>query len=275
MSQSNPVPARCWAEATSPCGDEDAREQHISAPTFFGAHPTIEVSRTSETRTLCIDDLLTGTLCPRHSRALSDLDQALADLVNSVRETERLRDVRKGATHAWYAPVRFVLDGPRLERCMLKMAMNYSSAFGEHQLGWQPPEWLPNVVLGTRSLGTGAGLGMIARVGDRLKSSDSLRFSLANSERDALPFSALLEIRRELRLICSWERPLTELSDKFYLAGEAYFQEDVIARPRRMSFDDAGRSLGISLDFDWTGRWSEKKFPTVAALRKKFRDLAH
>ena len=222
-------------------------------------------------RTIHIDELVAKTLCQKHNNALSDLDQALIDLVNCIRETERLREVRKGIKSAWYAPVRLTVDGTRIERSVLKMVLNYAVVLHEHLGGWRPPDWLPEVVFGTRPLVEGSGLAMISRVGDQIVSSESIRFAFGMSDRDGEPFSAMLELRQGWRLLCSWVRPLSDLGGEFHLDSNVYLQENLISHPKLINFEHEGRNLGISLEFDWSGRWSPKKFHNVAKLRGKYR----
>jgi hypothetical protein len=169
--------ARCWAKSTSPCADGMSREHYVSRGIFpvefvtVRGHSPLPENR----RNIHIDDLVAKTLCRRHNRELDHLDQALIDFVNAMRETERLRRVRIPLGHKWHKTTRLVVDGPRIERCMLKMVMNYSMVRRQHLEGWRPPEWLPDVIFGKRALPNGCGLAMIVRVGDQLGDrSDSL-----------------------------------------------------------------------------------------------------
>lgn len=274
MSDTDSAPySRCWAKAISPCDEGMSREHYMSRGAFIGEYVTIGGLSPvpPELRTMHIDDLVARTLCKKHNEELSHLDQAFIDLVNCIRETERLREIRQTVKSAWYSPVRLMVDAPRIERYILKTAMNYSVVLRGYLDGWVPPDWLPQVVFGVRALEEGRGLGMIARVGDNLVDSESFRFAFGTSERDGIPFSGLLELRLGWRFLCSWARPLSDLAGEFHIDGDVYSPEDIIARPARFQFDHRGRSLGVSLDFDWSGRWTASKFPKVVALRKKYR----
>lgn len=250
-----------------------SREHYVTR----GALPAEYVEVTGQSplpenrRTVHIDDLVAKTLCRKHNQALSHLDQAFIDLVNCVRETERLREIRRGMKGAWYAPVRFVVDGPRIERCVLKMALNYAVVLRGHLADWNPPDWMSEVVFGNRKLVEGGGLAMIVRKGDKIVNSERIRFAFGTSDSDGLPFSALVELRQGWRLLCSWNRPISSLSGELHLDGEVYFAENLLFHPNRVNFDDQDQSLGMSLGFDWSGRWCASRNANVVNLRKRYK----
>ena len=215
-----------------------------------------------------LDSLVTETLCAKHHEALSDLDQALMDLVNALRETERLREVRKHLRAKWPVATRLVVDGPRIERWVLKRVMSYATLLREPLNGWRPPDWLPEVVFGTRKLGERCGLALLTRVGDRLTDTETMGFTFGLGD-DNQPLLGILEVRQGWKFLCTWERPIDSLGGEARLHGQTYaLAEDVLFHPRRAEFEHEKKSLGVSLDFDWSGSWTERTCPSVVKLRR-------
>jgi hypothetical protein len=219
-----------------------------------------------------VDSLVTRVLCEKHNAGLGDLDQALIDFVNAFREMERLRAVR--ATQKlppWHAPVRLLVDGLGIERCLLKMTMNYARVFRSQLNGWTPPGWLPNVIFGIENLGAGCGLCIVARVGDAVEQTEKFGFHFGESERSGQPEAVFLDLRNGWQILCTWARPgkglgTLVLGEKVYTAWD-----DVLYHPRRLNFQDRGRDIGLSLHFDWTGRWSPARNQNLVRLRGRYR----
>lgn len=223
----------CWAHATSPCSE-----------------PPVEASA--------------AVICRKHGAELAPLAQALLDLDNAMREVERLREVRKGLQKAW-TPVRLTVDGASIERAVLKLALDFGA---QHLLeGWQPPAWLPAAVFGRHALPAGCGVALVARLGDSIFDSDRTGFTLAKSDRSGRYETAVLQLREGWKLLCTWEKPIAALGT-LHIGNQRYEAgEDTLFHPRRVSFKNREVDLGVSLDFDWTSRWSISKYPNVAKLR--------
>jgi hypothetical protein len=214
-------------------------------------------------------DLVTKVLCTKHDAELASLDVALVDLVNCIREIERLRAVRSKVSKNW-PPCHFIVDGLGIERCVLKMVMNHAAAQRPGSDGWQLPAWLPDAIFGARALKPNCGLAVVARIGDVIIDSERIGLTLGRSRRSAGLESAILELRQGLRLLCSWDTAVHSLGD-LRLQGDHYAAaSDTLWHPRRVSFSNGALDLGISLDFDWSGKWTASKHPAVSALRAKF-----
>ncbi|HEY0469156.1 MAG TPA: hypothetical protein VGC79_33420 [Polyangiaceae bacterium] len=227
------TPINCWAHAVSECGEP------LSAPL--------------------------ATLCSKHHAALSPLDRALLDLDNAMREVQRLRDVRKGLNSAW-TPVRLTVDGTSIERAALKLALEFAVSRGLED--WSPPAWLPAAIFGLRELPEGCGVALAVRVGDDIFESERIGISLAKSDRTGRYECVVLQLREKWKLLCTWDKPIAALGtlhfgNQTYVAGE-----DTRFHPRRVSYRNHDEDLAVSLDFDWSGHWSPKKYPNVAKLRK-------
>lgn len=223
-------------------------------------------SRLPEGYEVHIDDLVAKTLCKKHNEETSDLDQAFIDTLNCIRETERLRRARAGNRNAWYASVKLTADGSRLERFVLKMVMNFSVVLRPYLDGWEPPSSLPAMIFGREPVLPDRGLGMLVRPGDQLVDGEQIQVAFGISERTGAPMSMMLEPRQGWRFLCSWERPLMDLAGNFNIDDATYFQEDVLPKPGAVNFDN-----GVSLRFDWSGRWSDSRFPEVARLRESYK----
>jgi hypothetical protein len=262
---------RCWAKEVSECGEGTSKEHDVTRGAFPGVHVIVEGSSPSPTEPAeaPVHDLAAEVLCKKHNAELSPLDTALIDLLNSIREIERLRAVRSKVSKDW--PIhRFTVDGPRIERCVLKMVMNHASTQQPAFKGWRPPDWLPKVILGREDLKSGCGLGVIVRVGDAIVDSERIGFTFGQSERTGLYESVVLELRQGLRLVCSWETPVQSLGELRLREACYDAASDTLWHPRRVSFSNGAFDLGLSIDFDWSGKWTGTKHPAVSDLRKRF-----
>jgi len=206
-----------------------------------------------------------ATLCSKHHAALLPLERALLDLDNAMREVQRLREVRQGLKSAW-TPVRLTVDGVSIERAALKLALEHATSRALED--WSPPDWLPAAIFGQRELPEGCGVALAVRVGDSIFDSQRIGISLAKSDRTGRFECVVLQLREQWKLICTWDKPIAALGTlhfgkQTYVAGE-----DTRFHPRRVSYRSHDEDLAVSLDFDWSGQWSPKKYPNVAKLRQ-------
>lgn len=216
-----------------------------------------------------VGDAVPSGLCRRHAAELTPLDTALGDLVNSTRELDRLRTVRAQVRKNWPAH-RLTVDGPRIERAILKMVMSHAVARKQALEDWQPPARLPNLVFGGEPLKAGCGLAVVVRVGDTLVDREQFGFTFGKSVQSVGYDSVLLELRHGLRLLCTWETPVHSLGELRIGTARYDAASDALWHPRRVSFANGALDLGISLDFDWSGKWTDNKHRAVAGLREKF-----
>ena len=230
----------CWARSVSDCSDE--------------ALPASADGK--------------AVLCAKHRAGLAPLGHALIDLNNAMREVERLREVRKGLSRAW-TPVRLTVDGAGIERAVLRLALEHAAVRPpEAAQAWQPPAWLPAAIFGRQPLLEGCGAALVVRVGDSIYDSERTAFSLAQSDSSGLYQAAVLELREGWKLVCTWDTPIAELGTLRFGAESYRAGEDTLFHPRRVSFKNRDIDLAISLDFDWSGRWTTSKYPNIAKLRK-------
>jgi hypothetical protein len=229
-----PATKSCWARVVSPCSP--------------------------------LGSLGSATLCAKHSAELLPLERALLDLDNAMREVQRLREVRKGLKSAW-TPVRLTVDGVRIERAALKLALEHAEA--RALADWSAPEWLPAAIFGQRELPEGCGVALAVRVGDSIFDSERIGITLAKSDRTGHYECVVLQLREKWKLLCTWDKPIAALGT-LHFGSETYVAgEDTPFHPRRVSYKNHEEDLAISLDFDWSGHWSPKKYPNVAKLRQR------
>lgn len=206
-----------------------------------------------------------ATLCGTHRAQLAPLDRTLLDLDNAMREVQRLREVRKGLNNAW-TPVRLTVDGVSIERAALKLALDYAASRALED--WAPPDWLPAAVFGQRELPEGCGVALAVRVGDSIFDSDRIGITLAKSDRTGRYECVVLQLREQWKLLCTWDKPIAALGTLHFGKHRYEAGEDTLLHPRRVSYRNGDEDLALSLDFDWSGHWSPKKYPNVAKLRK-------
>jgi hypothetical protein len=127
---------------------------------------------------------------------------------------------------------------------------------------------LAAAIFGADVLPIGCGVALVARVGDTIVDSAQTGFLLAKSDRTGRYECAVLQLREGWKLLCSWEKPIAALGTLHFGRETFVAGEDTLLHPKRVSFRNNQVDLGVSLDFDWSGRWSAKKYPTIAKLRK-------
>jgi len=213
---------------------------------------------------------VTRVLCKKHNTELSPLDNALIDLINALREIERLRVVRASIGRKKWLPFRLTVDGSRVERCVLKMVMNHAIVQRDALDEWKPPEWIPEVVFGLRTLAPSCGLGVVARVGDVMPNVEEVGFVFGERGRTGEYESVVLGLLGGWRFICTWERTLESLGELRFPEGSYFAGEDILYHLNRYNVMHGPRDLGLSVDFDWSGKWTASKYPNVVALRGKY-----
>ena len=218
-----------------------------------------------------IDDLVTKVLCSGHNSDLSPVDVALIDLVNVIREVDRLQAVRSRVPKGRLVTrTRYVVDGRLFERALAKTLLNCATLFRDVLDDWAPPSWLPDFVFGTRVLPAGCGMGMPAQLGDSVQLDEQYGVHFGQgSDARAGPNAFLMTLRRR-RFLFTWSVPVQELG-VFQIGGRDYdASHDVLYRPTRVQWTHRGRDLQLSFDFDWSGRWTSARHRAVAALRNKY-----
>jgi len=260
---------RCWAGHTRECSRQISREHIVSSSAFESELLTVSglPFLDGETKEIPTERMATKALCTAHNTALSPLDDAVGDFCNVLREVERLRQervkiprVRK--TH------RFVLDGPAVERAVLKIALNLHRVLRKDTFPeWEMPSHVADTVLGRRDLPDGAGLATLTPVGVTLQNEDA---GLVGFEPCEEPRYIVFRLRGHFTFVCTWDTPVTHLED-------LVFEEETLGRGtaalfhlKRINVMQGKRDLRLSLDFDWSGEWNERAHRNVTGLRGRF-----
>jgi hypothetical protein len=215
--------------------------------------------------------LVTKSLCLGHNKALSGLDQAGIDLVNSFRRTHELRLERAQdrRTTEWQ-PVCLRVDGIRIERWLVKWALSALPIFRRGLGGWQPPPEVSELAFGTRPFPPGEGLHVLAAVGDQVANAEHIEFAYVTRADDNLPVGLAVAFRGGYRFVCSWAAASSHNDGSLLIGRSPIRANTLLRRPNRFDFDDAGRSLGLSLHFDWTGTWSPEQNAEVVGIRARY-----
>ena len=128
----------CWAASLGDCGGKLSREHTISECLFPSGKVTVRGFNWcgNEPKTIGVGRLVGKILCERHNNRLSELDSEMLKCFESIRESARLNDVRRGLGHSIWTIKRFKVDGRLLERWFLKTLINLNFEgewkFGDH-----------------------------------------------------------------------------------------------------------------------------------------------
>jgi hypothetical protein len=220
---------------------------------------------------LPIKRLVTNCLCEGHNGVLSELDQAGIDFQNALRRAWELHNVRSPlAGHRKWKPVRLTVDGPRLERWLLKFAFSAAPVFRQQLNDWKPPAESAALALGTRAFGEGLGLYAAGQPGDELTNEEQISFTYGTRLGSDHPVAFTVALRGGYRLIATWNLLQHPEDSLVFGTGAARPLSTLIRHPNRFEFKAGSRDLGLSVDFDWSGKWSAAMYPQVAALRARY-----
>lgn len=173
-------PSGCWAAPLGNCGQKITREHLVSQCLFATDQIMIQGFDwcLKEPKSVGLSGLVRKILCKKHNSALSDLDSAALHAFNVFRKSIDLNHVREKIKRppVWHV-MRFVIDGPRLERWFLKTLINVSSGekwaigLGSHRKG-TPSKELVEIAFGSLRFKDGGGLYITGRAGEQIDSMD-------------------------------------------------------------------------------------------------------
>lgn len=248
-----------------------SHEHYWTRSLFLTPNVTIEGGKRAPTGPVPvhIDELVTNSLCKAHNEQLGPLDTALSDLNNALREMRRLGDVRGKVNRPW-PMMRFMVDGLRIERCMLKMALNCSRVVktaAEIVL----PTWLPDVVFGTRKLNEGVGFASIVKLGETFSEDERYYVAFARSDATGLPSAITVMLQGGWRFICTWDQPVSSMGVLNFEDGSYETSQHAMFHPRGFTRDHGTRPLGIEVRFNWSGKRLTDGNRNVERLRSVYR----
>jgi hypothetical protein len=170
----------CWAHSLGDCVGGLTGEHTVSQGLFDTNEIMVQGFRwcPDAPKKIGLASLVANILCKKHNSGLSDLDSAAKDAFNVFREAVRLNNVRQKMKRppVWNIR-RLTIDGPRLERWLLKTLINvgfggdWAIGEGNHPKGTVSPE-LVEIAFGHRSFSEWAGMYTIARAGQQMDSMD-------------------------------------------------------------------------------------------------------
>lgn len=174
----------CWANVLDDCNGPLSAEHLVSVAIFqaMAGMPNNRAGRVNRVVQLRghhllpdgsyrLEDLTANILCRHHNNITSPLDQAGGDFARALEQWGRIDRERGWLRVNWDRRVVWV-DGPRLERLTLKLAIN--NAFLDERLpiggedarpGW-PTRELVEMVYGLRPITKPVGLFLLSQVGD-------------------------------------------------------------------------------------------------------------
>jgi hypothetical protein len=218
--------------------------------------------------------LTAKVLCEHHNSKLSELDSAAKDVWCVMREVadraeERRLVVRLTGMMPRLERRRYRLDGTRLERWCFKMMVDLVASGSVIGLpdGWAPRRELVDFVFGIGKLPVGCGVGLVAVIGEQIQDPDYISFELI---RRTGPGSEPPEAEgfligfRGLRLAGSSTRPLALLHTPLNLANP----EQVLLRPKKLTFGAFHKLVIDEIRFDWSGRYHNDQDRNVVRARK-------
>lgn len=173
----------CWAASLGDCGGKLSREHTISECLFPSGKVTVRGFKwcRNESKTIGVGRLVGKILCERHNNRLSELDSEMLKCFESIRESARLNDVRRGLGHSNWTIKRFNIDGRLLERWFLKTLINLNFEgewrFGDHaDAVGIPPKELVEMAFGRRSFEDHAGMYLSVCPGETIPMLDGVSF---------------------------------------------------------------------------------------------------
>jgi len=227
-------------------------------------------------KTLHIDNLVIKCLCKTHNEKLSYIDEAAIDFQNAWRElTREHHKLEKHSLPKNRPPFcikrRLRVNGPRLERWALKTMINCAHLFGHQNESALCLTRVARVVFGLERLKPSVGLAIPARIGESILNTESCHVEFVSEQ--GRPVAIFIDLRGGLKLLTTWQAPLSVLKECIPLKGQSYTQSNIVPQPKKFDFYPGHPTVGLSLHIDWsehayTDRWNCD--PEVQKLRGKY-----
>jgi hypothetical protein len=171
----------CWAACLGGCSDKASREHLVSESLFPEGEILVQGFPwcKDEPKRIGIAGLTAKILCTRHNNDLSPVDEAGANAFNTLREVGRLGEFRLKYKPRQWRIAKFRIDGPLLERWLLKTLINICCdqqyPIGrESNVAGRPTDELVRVAFGLDPFRGRAGLSVVVRIGMNLRFENSV-----------------------------------------------------------------------------------------------------
>lgn len=117
----------CWASSLGDCSEKLTREHYVSKGLFGRDVINVQGFHWCKDKmvTIGLGSLTAKILCERHNHELSRIDDAAVRAYNVFREFNRVTNIRRSKPTNKKREVKaYRIDGPRLERWLLKTLIN-------------------------------------------------------------------------------------------------------------------------------------------------------
>lgn len=172
---------RCWAASLGDCGGKISGEHYVSGCLF----PSGKVVITGfpwcrgQSMTIGLPSFTRNLLCRQHNSRLSDLDSAMLNVFNTLRESGRLNDLRSGLPQGSWDIKQFELSSTLMERWLLKTLINLSFGKGLRYGDTEgargvPPKQLVEIAFGLGGFEELAGMYIAICPGERITMLESV-----------------------------------------------------------------------------------------------------
>ncbi len=150
----------CWASGLGDCSTKQSKEHYYSKAILGGSPVTVKgLPWCISAKTIPAEGFARNILCAKHNSALSQLDTAGSDAMETLSRFTQVASVRQVQRRTQNQIVRGNVDGYLLERWLLKfligLAFEHSTPTGEM---WRPPESWVKVCFGRKPFEEGCGL---------------------------------------------------------------------------------------------------------------------
>ncbi|HMB03593.1 MAG TPA: hypothetical protein VKP69_07615 [Isosphaeraceae bacterium] len=166
------------------CSDKISREHIVSKSLFLGNVVRAEGFPWCKTgpKEVGLSSLTSKTLCKKHNNDISYIDSGGANAFNVFRQLRLVANQRHGLAPGTWQVVEYRINGPLLERWLLKTLINISYN-GDYPIGARfiakghPNQELVEIVFGLRKFTGRAGLYFVVHTGQEVYSDDTVQFS--------------------------------------------------------------------------------------------------
>lgn len=150
----------CWASGLGDCSTKQSKEHYYSKAILGGSPVTVKgLPWCISAKTIPAEGFARNILCTKHNSALSQLDKAGSDAMETLSRFTQVASVRQVQRLTQNQTVRWNVDGYLLERWFLKfligLAFEHPTPTGE---AWRPPGSWVKACFGRAPFEEGCGL---------------------------------------------------------------------------------------------------------------------
>jgi hypothetical protein len=248
--------SECWAAALGDCAGKISREHIVTRAINLDNEINVSgLDWCKEPKKVGLASLTAKVLCVAHNSALSELDGEAVRFAEAMRESFRLLTVRVGLKNRRWRRKKFPVDGPRLERWLLKTLINVTSG-RDCPIGLDakdpglPSKSLVEIAFGKRTFQGEAGLYDLYDPPENRPRMDGIEIHTINTTANRVLGALFYFLGFRLLLFLDPKGPPLPLME---IATATRELAEVIRpsyHPTGIAYD-AGRGLSHSVDFKW------------------------